>query len=338
MKKKTRPVPVVEDDEEVAAAPVLRVPDASAMRTRINKLLKLSTFTPEVHYWLDTGSPELNETLGSRTHGIPYGKIVEISGKAHGGKTALTLVLAGLAQRDGAAVIYVDAENSADAKWCEKLGLSVGEDFNQIYLIQPKLVSDKATPKAEDWRLQSAEEMFDEAEKAMSNLHAQGFEKVFVMVDSIANLVTARVIEAGTAGQNMRTNSDRSMFLSSALPKWAGMAANYNALVVLINQIRTKPGVAFGDPTYTPGGNSLEHNCAVRAACRRAKNGKLRSGQTVIGLVGIMTNKKNKAGEGSMQDKDCGYKIRWDRSPAQVEFMSRTEAEGDLKANAAEEE
>ncbi len=332
MKKKAT---AVEEKPVKSTAPTV---NASAMRGKITKLLKLSTFVPETHYWLDSGSPELNGTLGSTDRGIPYGKIVEISGKAHGGKTALTLILAGLAQQEGAAVIYLDAENSADAKWCTRLGMDVGEDFNNIYLIQPKLVSDKVAPKAEDWRLQSAEELFDEAEKAMASLHNQGFEKIFVLVDSIANLVTARVIEAGTSGQNMRTNSDKSMFLSTVLPKWAGLAASYNALVFLINQIRTKPGVAYGDPTYTPGGNSLEHNCAVRVAVRRASNGKLRSGKEVIGIVGIMTNKKNKAGEGSMQDKECGYKIRWDKTPAMIEFMSREEAESDKKANAKEEE
>ena len=312
--------------------------DANSMRGKIAKLLKLSTFVPEVHYWLDSGSSELNETLGSRDRGIPYGKIIEISGKAHGGKTALTLILAGIAQREGAAVIYVDAENSADEKWCTKLGMDCGEAFNNIYLIQPKLVSDKVNPKPDDWRLQSAEELFDEAEKAMTSLHTQGFEKIFVMVDSIANLITARVLEAGTAGQNMRTNSDKSMFLSAVLPKWAGLAGSYNALIVLINQIRTKPGVVYGSPLYTPGGNSLEHNCAVRASCRRASNGKMRHGKDVIGLIGIMTNTKNKAGEGSQQDRDCGYKIRWDGDLAVIEFMSRDEAEKDKKANAAEED
>ena len=307
----------------------------SAMHRNIASLLKLSTFEPETKYWLDTGSPDLNAALGSREKGIPYGKIIELSGKAHGGKTALALIIAGLAQKDGAFFIYGDIEDSRDEAWCTNLGI----DYSQVFCVYPKLVTEKKEKKVKksanpeevvkpshlDYRLQSAEEIFAEIEAAMAYASEAGFDKIIVVVDSIANLLTAKVIEAGTAGQNMRTNSDKSMFLSLALPRWAGLASNFNAMIILINQIRTKVGVVFGDPTYTPGGNSLEHNCAVRASVRRATNGKVRQNGKTVGLLGIMTNKKNKAGAGSAQDDECGYKIVWNVTPARVAFMSKAE-------------
>jgi RecA/RadA recombinase len=329
--------------EEVIASVALVLPkqkkkiNLSAMHKNVGRLLKLTTFEPEIKHWLDTGSPDLNAVLGSRDKGLPYGKIIELSGRAHGGKTALALIIAGMAQKDGAFFIYGDIEDSRDEAWCTNLGI----DYSQVFCVYPKLVTEKkvkekkakkgeeveeeAKPSHLDYRLQSAEEIFAEIEAAMAYASEAGFEKIVVVVDSIANLLTAKVIEAGTAGQNMRTNADKSMFLSLALPRWAGLASNYNAMIILINQIRTKVGVVFGDPTYTPGGNSLEHNCAVRASVRRAKNGKVRQNGKTVGLLGIMTNRKNKAGEGSAQDEECGYKIVWNVSPARVVFMSKEE-------------
>lgn len=331
------------DEEDIAErVSHRRTIDVSGLNSQVQRLLKFSTFEPEQRYWLDTGSPDLNQTLGSRELGLPYGKIYEIFGDNHGGKTAICTILAGIAQEDGAAVGYIDLEDSRDETWASRLGM----DFEQTVKVYPKLVhpgkasddddekpSKKKKKKSSRLpRLQSAEEMFAEAEASMAALAQQGFEKQFWFLDSIANLQTAMVIEAGALDQNMRTNGDRALFLSRALPRWAGLAANYNASIFLINQIRTKPGVAFGNPEYTPGGKAVGFAASIRARVRRLKGGQLRKGERVVGIVGTITNEKNKAGKGSIQSLACGFKIKWNCMPAKVEFMSKAEAEELLKA------
>lgn len=315
--------------------------DASELQASIGKLLKFSTFEPEMRYWLDTGSPELNGVFGSKAKGIPYGKVLELSGEEHAGKTLISTLVAAMAQRDGAGVGRVDLEDARDDEWEERLGL----DPSSVVTIYPKLVVTKPPKEGEDDadkkkakkkkhasktgmpRLQSAEEMFDEMKMGMALLAQKGFKKQFWFLDSISYLRTDMQLDAGISGQNMRTRNDRAMLLSEVLPELAGLAANYNATVFLLNQLREKPGVMFGDPLTSPGGRALRHACSIRARIRRCKHGQLRKGDRIVGLVSIIRNIKNKAGGGSQQTLECGVKIKWTVNPARVEFMSKADAE-----------
>ena len=139
--------------------------------------------------------------------------------------------------------------------------------------------------------------------------------------------MTEADLEGGFSSQNMRTRGDRPMFLSGALPKLAGLAAHYNVMFLLINQVRDKPGVMFGDPTYTPGGRAIRHCCQIRARIRRIKSGRIRVGNKITGLVALIQNKKNKMGRGSVEMAECAFVVRWNRPKAAIEFMSREEAE-----------
>jgi recombination protein RecA len=313
------------------------------VQRQIEKLLKFSSFEPEQRYWLDTGCQELNAVLGSKTAGIPYGKIIELSGKESAGKTTLTTILAGMAQRDGASVGYIDLEDSRDEAWAGKLGL----DMSQVIQIWPKLIVRRKKKKGDkdfvvddpnvsrmvgkmlgkEAQLESAEMLFEEAEAAMRILAEQGAQKQFWFLDSVANIQTEMVVEAGVSDQNMRTKLDRAMFLSLTLPRWAALAANYNATIVMINQLRDKQGLVFGKPTYTPGGRALRHACAIRAEVSPISGGALKNAGVQIGVKGKIKNEKNKAGNGSHPNAIVGFKIRWDKSPAKISFMPVEEAE-----------
>lgn len=307
------------EEEEKAQSLTLNV---SKIQERVKRLLDLSTFEPEVHYYLDTGFPELNAALGSCEMGLPYGKMFELSGIQHSGKTTVGNIVAGMAQKDGAAVGYLDLENSRDPLWAAKLGLN----FDNVFQIYPKLVY-----KGKDLILQSIEDLFEEAEATMQILCRKGCKKQFWLVDSVAMMVTGAVIEAGAKGQNMHTKSDRAAFLALHLPRWCGYAANYNAMIFLVNQLRVKPGISYGDPRYTPGGNALEHTCSIRARVRRFKNGFVRDHGKVIGIVGIIKNTKNKSGGGSVEQESCGFKVVWNKTPAKIRFMTAKEAEEELE-------
>lgn len=297
----------------------------SELQAGIRLLTKFKTFEPEHRYWLDTGNEMLNGTLGSQSKGLPYGKMYEIRGKNHGGKTCLSTIIAGMAQRDGAGVGYMDIEDSRDRAWAVMLGLN----YSQTLKIYPKMISQG---KKKPPRLESAEELFEEAETAMALMAAKGFKKQFWFMDSVANLRPRMQVDAGATGGNMRTRLERAQFLSDNLPRWTGLAANYNAMIILINQVRTKQGMVFGSRDYSPGGNAFEHTCQIRADVRRIKNGRLRKGSKTVGLVSLVTNFKNKVGRGSVQDMACAFSVRWDKSPADILFMSREEAEELFKA------
>src|ERR1700693_4430743 len=89
----------------------------------LEKQLGFVTFSRPPRFWLKTGSKRLNRVLGSEKLGIPYGKEITLAGKQSSGKTMLALRLAGLAQKDGAKVGWIDVENSFDPEWAKKQGL-----------------------------------------------------------------------------------------------------------------------------------------------------------------------------------------------------------------------
>lgn len=331
------------EPETVDSIPVI---DGEQIQLQVHRMLKRSVFEPEHRYRLDTGSPHLNATLGSREEGIPYGKLIEIAGPEHTGKTLLMTVLMGMSQRDGAAAGYIDLEESRDEGWATKLGV----DWSAVTKFYPELVVPVLKRKKE-WsdaeyldarnemirntppQLLSAEEICEQAEKAMFLLHRSGIEKQFWFLDSVAMMVTTKQAEAGTAGSKMNTKLDRAAMLSSMLPHWAGLAANYNAVIVFSNQLRSRIGgfIAPGMEDETTGGRALRHACSIRARTRRVKGGRLKqSGKGVVGLAGALRNIKNKAGGGSVEGCECGFKVRWDRPKAHIEFMSMEDLKEDL--------
>jgi len=322
MKKATNILDVIVDEISKKKAPPsnghVKAFSMADLYGEIEDLLQMSSFTCRHDYWLDV-APELNAALGSRTSGIPFGKIVELSGLEHGGKTTIATYIGGLAQQADAGCGYIDFENSRDKAWAAKLGM----DLDNVLQLYPRL---EKAQKARLAHLQGAEDIFTQAEIAMDLLRQKGFKKQFWMLDSIAMVATRSQIEAGTNG-NMRTKVDRAHFLSETLPRWAGLAANYNAMIVLINQLRLKVGKVFGDPLYSPGGKALDHACSVRARVKRYKGGYIRDRGRIIGLQGTITNKKNKTGNGSLPDEKCGFKVIWNKPVARFSFMKADDLE-----------
>lgn len=334
----SKPDAVKEEIPEESAVVV----DFEKLRDRVQKVVQFSTFEQNIKFRLQTKHRHLQRVLGSEDAGIPYGKMIELSGLEHGGKTLIGLLLMMLAQLDGAHVGKMDLENSDDEHWDKRIGIN----RDVMILISPKLIKRKVE-KEEDGkkkspfpkgrkskmkasdpaRIEGAEELFAEMEANMAALYEQGVKKQLWLIDSLAMLTTVKQIEAGSQGQTMNTNLDVPVFLAKELPKLSGMAANYNAAIVIINQLRNKIGMVFGDPFDTPGGRAVRHAFGNRTRVKRLKNGMLRQGQHVTGLVGILSNEKNKMGYGSVQSEKCGFKVSWRKEQIEFEFMSVKDAE-----------
>lgn len=266
------------------------------------KLHHVSTgWAPKVY--LNLGCKELNGVFGNENIGLPYGKIVELSGEPSVGKSVLALDLLAAAQEEGAIGIWVDAENSWDRDWSSLRGVKVDE----VNLVSPivGLFGSEKKP-----RLITAQEMLMEAEEVMSVLHHRYPKRpMFSVVDSVAALLMEEESAAGIDGQNMRSKLALPTMMSSLLRRWIGLMQVYNATTVLVNQLRINPN-AWGDPYYTPGGKAIQFYSHVRVRMRRKSKSRLLKGGKVIGMKGIMENMKNKAG--GVEGDRCGYKIYFD--------------------------
>lgn len=286
-----------------------------------NKVGHYAIDPPKVRYWMDTGEPELHQVLGSRTKGIPYGKLIEIFGNESQGKTVLALDLAAQAQSEGAVVAVVDFESSWDPDWARTRGLNP----SKVVLFEPyigkfkrkkkkgeKRVEDDEEGGAGKMRLCSAEELCEEFEKWVEYKHQQNpRQKICGVFDSIAAMLVDVEAQAGITEQNMRSNYGLPSFLSKLLRRWIAMARNNHALLIFVNQVRTKPTM-FGNPEQSVGGKALRFYCHVRAELRRTGGGLIKQNGKQIGIKGVIYNVKNKAGGGSMEKLRCGFKFYWD--------------------------
>lgn len=211
---------------------------------------------------VSTGSLGLDIALGAG--GLPMGRIVEIFGPESSGKTTLTLSLIAQAQAAGKKCAFIDAEHALDTQYATKLGVNVQE----LLLSQP-----------------------DNGEAALEivDMLVRSGAVDVIIVDSVAALTPRAEIEGDMGDSHMGLQA---RLMSQALRKITGETKRNNVMVVMINQIRMKIGVMFGNPETTTGGNALKFYASVRLDIRRI--GAVKNGDEVIGSETRVKVVKNK--------------------------------------------
>lgn len=270
----------------------------------IRKKLKHYSSDWQPQRYLKTGNEDLDGVFGDPELGIPYGKLIELSGPESNGKSAIALDLIGKAQRDGAIAIWTDAENSLDDIWAKRRGVNVKE----LYKFSPYVGNFGKDKKP---RLITAQEMLEEVEQLIVQTHQTFADSYrFVVVDSVTALLTKDEAAGGLADQNMRTKLSLAAFLNQLLRRWVGLCQSTNTTVLFINQLRVNPTQLFGNPEYTTGGKALKFYCHVRSKIKRSnKGGYMQKGDKHIGIKGVLENVKNKVG--GVEQSRVGYKVFW---------------------------
>ncbi len=193
-----------------------------------------------------SGSLFLDWALGKNykdnTAGWPQGRLIELYGPESTGKSLICLKTIVQAQKKGFDCAYIDAENSFDRTFAQKLGV----DTDKLMLS----------------RESKAESVLD--------LVCQMVQEVdtlkVVVVDSLASLIPNVVLEKGLEENQM---ASMARIMSKGLPKLVSFNKN-NALIIFINQLRTNPGAGmYANPEYTPGGNALKYYSSIRVDIRR---------------------------------------------------------------------
>lgn len=185
-----------------------------------------------------TGCFQLDQRLGGS--GYPKGRFIELFGPPGVGKTTMALQAVADCQSKGGRCLYIDAERKLDPGYAKSMGVNA----DMLFVHRP-----------------------DYAEQALDVLEStvRSGAVHLVVIDSIAALCTKAAVEADMedtfAGSIAKT-------LAHALPKLVGPVADTQTTVLLLNQIRMKIGVMFGNPEKTTGGQAIQFFSSVRLDVR----------------------------------------------------------------------
>jgi len=197
-----------------------------------------------VNRWISTGSRQLDAIIANRLDGgLPEGRIVEIFGPPSIGKSHIAIQLAVSTQKAGGIVVYIDTENATSVENLSLLGVNIKQRF--VYV-----------------DTHCTEEVLSIAEATIMKARAMGKD---VPITIIWDSVAASSPKAELVGDYDKDSIGlQARAISKGMRKINGIIANQKVLFVCLNQIRTKIGVMYGDPTTTPGGKAIPFHSSVR--------------------------------------------------------------------------
>jgi protein RecA len=237
----------------------------------------------EVPGFIDTGYEPLNEILTGdpKNGGWPIGRIIEIFGPSSSGKTWLATKLMTQVQAMGGIAMFNDHELTFQQPFAEKSGLN--PEFPWFIYKRP-----------DTW--EASNTMALQAAAAIrKSKKIDPLAPIVVVFDSVAAMIPQSVFEKGISEYSMNDTTALSRVSSTTLRSINQQAAKLNLTICYLNQIRTKPGVVYGDPTTTPGGSAFEFYATYRLALgKKFIRAKVNGKDEIVGqLMGIET-KKNK--------------------------------------------
>ena len=255
--------------------------------TRVAYNLSVDDSPTHVNRWISTGSRQLDYIIANRDDGgLPEGRIVEIFGPPSIGKSHIATQIAKSTQQMGGIVVYIDTENATSIQNLKTLGVDISKRF--VYV-----------------DTHCTEEVLSIAESTI--IKAKSMDKdvpVTIIWDSVA--ATSPRAEL-TGDYEKESIGLQARAISKGMRKITGVIANEKVLLVCLNQIRTKVGVLYGDPTTTPGGMAIPFHSSVRI--------KLGAGSQILNKdkepIGINVSAKTIKNKVSAPFRKCDFEIHF---------------------------
>ena len=240
--------------------------------TRVAYNLAEDESPTHVRRWISTGSKLLDYICANRSNGgLPEGRIVEIFGPPSIGKSHIATQIARSTQQMGGIVVYIDTENATSVDNLRLLGVDVRKRF--VYV-----------------DTHCTEEVLGIAEKTI--LRAKALNKD-VPITIIWDSVAASSPKAELLGDYDKESIGlQARAISKGMRKITGVIGQTNSLFVILNQIRMKIGVMYGDPTTTPGGKAIPFHSSIRIKLGAGQQ--IKDGDDVIGIQVSAKTIKNK--------------------------------------------
>ena len=221
----------------------------------------LSELPPIKDDIVSTGIMGLDIALG--VGGIKKGSIVEIYAPESAGKTTLALQMCKQYQKEKP-VLYIDTERTLTRETIEMMGIKE----KNFYLMH----------------VNNLEQALETCKTV-----AQSCTFSAIVIDSLAGLAPKAQID-GDIGDSHAGLFTRIM--SDALSVLTPILDNSGCTLIVINQLREKIGVMFGNPERATGGRALKYYASVRLDVRRIES--LKSMGDTVGFRTRVLVSKNK--------------------------------------------
>jgi recombination protein RecA len=222
----------------------------------------------EVRGWVETGSSMLDLAISNRPEGgFPVGRITEITGLEASGKSLLAAHALANTQQQGGLAVYIDTENAVSREFLEAIGL----DLSKMLYVP----------------LETVEDIFEAIESITESVRKSNKDKlVTIVVDSIMGASTK--IEMAKEFDKDGYATAKAIILSKGMRKLTNMIGRERICLIFTNQLRTRLGVAFGDPYTTSGGKAIPFHASVRLRLKSVGQIKMKK-DGVDQVIGIKT-------------------------------------------------
>jgi len=198
----------------------------------------------EVRGWVKTGASMLDIAISNKKDGgFPVGRISEITGLEASGKSLLAAHALANTQEQGGLAVYIDTENAVSREFLVAIGL----DLEKMLYVP----------------LETIEDIFEAIESIVESVRKSSKDRlVTIVVDSIMGASTK--IEMAAEFDKDGWATSKAIILSKGMRKITNMIGRERICLIFTNQLRSRLGVAFGDPWTTSGGKAIPFHASIR--------------------------------------------------------------------------
>ena len=252
----------------------------------------------QVFGYVDSGSYALNKIIsGKYDGGFPIGGITEIYGESSTAKTVfLTHAFVG-AQQKGYYTVMVDNEHAYSPSFANILGV----DSEKLIYTTPETM----------------EGCFEAIENSILAIREHDKDTPIVIgYDSIGVSPTRKEMDGELGANGEISGALRAKVAGQCLRRINPLLRKHKAALIIINQVRSKVGLVFGDPrTKAGGGKALLYYCAVSLETASAKAGIMFDElKNPTGIKGTVKCVKNKV---TVPYQDCEFKLEYNKGLSQ---------------------
>jgi recombination protein RecA len=242
-----------------------------------------------VPYYVDTGNLAINFACSGKFvgGGFPGGRIIEAFGPEASGKSFLGYCFLGSIQKSGGIAVLLDCERSSGSEFAERCG-----HVNPDKLIVYSPVTLQQVEKQIISVVRAIRSKFSDKPIGIvwDSIGVNPTEREFSEVDLPDNPTKAQLDAVG----NERPG-ERAKFANKILRSLNPFLNDNNATLYVINQVRKKIGVIYGnDETTSGGGEALKFYASLRFRTGAPKAFQEKDTKLSLGVNMNIVNKKNR--------------------------------------------